>query len=145
MQYVTASYCGESLIAKNYQDVYQDIINDLAYLMFRPNTIRSLKYVEELNKAAIKYLIKAEQESIKVNVDSDYDFFIEDDQGGLFDLVSYFYESKANFSKESMQQVIGQRIIRNYELKAMRKINRDILDAFEDIKDGRIFGGVSEV
>lgn len=137
-KYVLIRYAdgARSLLTKSYESGYNDIIKDLALIEFRQPNNFSEKDKAMLTKTAITILIKAEREGIKNSVKSDYDYFIEDDDDGLFDLVSYYYDEKTKESKQAMLAEIGQRLVRNYELRAARKINRDTATLVDVMTNG---------
>ena len=130
-----------SMQVPNYEIGYQDLIKDLAFVQLRFANNYSEKYKSMLMQTAVQVFLQLEREGIKNNVKSDYDLLIEHDEGGLFDLVSYYYDQRIKESKETILVAIGQRLIRNYEIYAEKKIRADVNELVRVMTEGGQYCG----
>lgn len=138
---VTIKIGTQTGIYQNYRHAYNDMIFELAhYHMKRAYDVKFvMNEIDNFTKAAVKCLICAEREEIKRMVDSDYDYFIDEDEGGLFDLLQYLYHRKddSSISDKQILQQLGERLVRNYELNALKQIDIDVNAKMVELYDER--------
>jgi hypothetical protein len=127
----------ESITCASYKDAYRSTICAIAFEYVRNQYEDKKNYINSLMNAAIKCYIEKEREDMIMVVESDYDFFIEKDDGILFDLISYYYnrDPAAPVTDQELAKKIGERLIRNYEIYCLEKIEIDIADQMEVIRD----------
>ena len=127
----------ESITCANYKDAYNSTICTIAFEYVRNEYQNKTNYIKSLMEAAVKCYIEKEREDMIMVVESDYDFFVEKDEGALFDLISYYYNRDPSIpvTNQELAKKIGERLIRNYEIYCLEKIEIDIADQMEVIRD----------
>lgn len=141
---VSVTIGGEKLICSSYKDVYESIVEDLAFYQYKKQfNLESAEHLEKLYnkkyKYAIYYYSLAEKENVKNNVKSDYDLVLDHDDGAIFDLLDSYLQSSLKEIRDAFASVIGKRIIRNYEINVGKKIDVDVQSKIIDYYESGMF------